>query len=156
VKRENYRQHMVTLLASLLGFIGSMFPSFIKAWQDKDDKKHELKILELQIAADKQKRGSKLEAINAYYDVESSKAIYKTYKTGISWVDSFNGTVRPAIAYGFFGLYATVKVLTGLSWAEEDHAIFAGVISFYYGQRGLYKANGNGGNGHHGNGNGKH
>jgi hypothetical protein len=143
---------MITILASLLGFISSMFPSFVKLWQDKEDKKHELSILELQIEADKQKFRSKLEAINAYHDIESSKALYKTYHTGVSWVDAFNGTVRPAIAYGFFLLYGGVKVLTGLTWGEEDQAVFASVIAFYFGQRNMYKANGNGsnGNGHNG------
>jgi hypothetical protein len=149
---------MITLLASLLGFISSMFPSFIKVWQDKADKKHELSILDLQIEADRKRAGSRLEAISAYHDIEATKALYKTYHTGVSWIDAFNGTVRPAVAYGFFGLYAWVKVSTGLSWAEEDQAIFASVIAFYYGQRNIYRANGNGncnnGNGH--NGNGKH
>jgi hypothetical protein len=144
---------MITILASLLGFISSMFPSFVKLWQDKEDKKHELSILELQIEADKHKIRSKLEAINAYHDIEASKALYKTYHTGVSWVDAFNGTVRPVVAYGFFFLYASVKCMTTFSWAEEDQAIFASVISFYFGQRGLYKnGNGNGvnGNGHNG------
>jgi hypothetical protein len=140
---------MITLLASLLGFIGSMFPSLLKLWQDKADKKHELLILELQIEADKRKYKSKLEAIDAYHDIEASKALYKTYHSGVSWVDALNGTVRPVIAYGFFLLYAVLKFLQGFVWTEEDQAIFASVIAFYFGQRNIYRGNGNG------NGNGK-
>ena len=141
---------MVTLIATLLGFISSTFPSFLKLWQDKSDKKHELAILELQIEAEKGKYKQKLDAVNAYNEIELSKALYKTYNTGIHFVDALNGTVRPVIAYGFFILYATVKLMTGLSWEQEDQAIFASVVSFYFGQRGIYKLNGNG------NGNGKH
>ena len=147
---------MITLLASLLGFISSTFPSFIKFWQDKSDKKHELAILEMQIEADKGKYKQKLEAINAYNDIELSKALYKTYHTGIHFVDALNGTVRPIIAYGFFILYSAIKFTKGLSWEAEDQAIFASVVSFYFGQRGIYKLNGNGNGNGHSNGNGKH
>jgi hypothetical protein len=64
---------------------------------------------------------------------------------GIRWVDALNGTVRPVIAYSFFILYALVKGmqfsagLPWLLWTEEDQAIFAGIISFYFGQRAMSK-----------------
>ena len=135
---------MITLLASLLGFISSMFPSLLKLLQDKSDKKHELSVFELQIEADKKKQKSKLEAINSYHNIEATKALYKTYHTGISWVDALNGTVRPVIAYGFFLLYEVLKFLQDFVWLEEDQAIFASVISFYFGQRTVTRINGNG------------
>ncbi|MBY0354714.1 MAG: hypothetical protein K2Q12_03170 [Rickettsiales bacterium] len=57
------------------------------------------------------------------------------------------------LAYSFFALYAATKCLQwGLLdmhsplpwqvqalWGEEDQAIFAGIISFYYGQRAFSK-----------------
>lgn len=49
------------------------------------------------------------------------------------------------IAYSFFLLYTVVKVmqfsagLPWLLWTEEDQAIFAGIISFYFGQRAMSK-----------------
>ena len=68
---------------------------------------------------------------------------------------SLNGTVRPVIAYCFFMLYAAVKflsyaaiahadavpfvVLHDTLWTEDDSAIFAGIISFYFGQRAMSK-----------------
>jgi len=39
---------MLTLLGSLIGFLSSFAPSLIKLWQDKQDKQHELKLLEKQ------------------------------------------------------------------------------------------------------------
>ncbi|MFO1242038.1 MAG: hypothetical protein U1E36_02395 [Rickettsiales bacterium] len=35
-------------------------------------------------------------------DIAESRALYQTYNTGIRWVDTLNGTVRPVIAYNFF------------------------------------------------------
>ena len=40
---------MVTLLASLSGFFGALFPQVIKYFFDKNDKKHELEVLKLQL-----------------------------------------------------------------------------------------------------------
>ena len=140
---------MITLLGALLGFISSTFPSLVKLWQDASDKKQELAILQLQMQAQAQGHNERIEA-----DITESAAIYKTYATGISWVDALNGTVRPVIAYAFFVLYATVKFIsfsalpaTGVPfvvvystlWTGDDSAIFAGIISFYFGQRAMSK-----------------
>lgn len=149
---------MMTLLGSLLGFIGATFPDLLKLFRDTQDRKHELKILEMQMEQQRQGHTQRLEEItvqgNMQADIAESQALYKTYTTGIDWVDALNGTVRPVIAYAFFILYATVKIISysampeattsisiiyGTLWTEEDAAIFAGIISFYFGQRAMSK-----------------
>ena len=45
---------MITLLASLAGFISSLIPEIIKYFIDKGDKKHEIQILEYQMKLKKQ------------------------------------------------------------------------------------------------------
>lgn len=37
---------MLTLLGSLLGFLNSTFPEFLKLFRDSQDRKHELAILD--------------------------------------------------------------------------------------------------------------
>lgn len=149
---------MITLLGSLLGFFGSAFPEFIKMWKDASDKKHEITLLQMQMQLQAQGHTERLEEINTQADIAESAALYKTYNTGISWVDALNGTVRPVIAYAFFLLYAAVKfmsyaavahsdavpfvVLHDTIWTEDDAAIFAGIISFYFGQRAMNKVRG--------------
>jgi hypothetical protein len=136
---------MITLLGSLLGFLSAAFPDFLKLVRDGQDRKHELAILEMQMAQQAQGHTNRLEEINAQADIAESRALYRTYNIGIRWVDALNGTVRPVIAYSFFILYAVVKMmqfsadLPWLIWTEEDQAIFAGIISFYFGQRAMSK-----------------
>jgi hypothetical protein len=146
---------MITLLGSLLGFLGATFPNLLKLWQDASDKKHELAVMQLQMQMQAQGHTERLEEINANADIAESAALYKTYTTGVEWVDALNGTVRPVIAYCFFMLYAAVKflsyaaiahgdsvpfvVLHDTLWTEDDGAIFAGIISFYFGQRAMSK-----------------
>ena len=145
---------MITLLGSLLGFFGAAFPDILKIFRDKADKEHELKILMLQMDQQKQGYTQRLEEIRTNVDISESIELYKTYKTDIVWVDALNGTVRPVLAYAFFALYATAKyfqftlipegsvqLLWGL-WQAEDQAIFAGIISFYFGQRAMSKLRG--------------
>jgi len=144
---------MMTLLATLLGFISSTFPDLLKLWKDGADRKHELEILKLQIEQQRQGHVNRLEEIQIAADSLESKVLYKTYSIGIKWVDALNGTVRPVLAYSFFLLYATVKYAQitmlldsinlleafPLIWQDEDQTIFAGIISFYFGARAMSK-----------------
>ncbi len=136
---------MITLLGSLLGFISAAFPDLLKLLRDAQDRKHEITILQMQMEQQKQGASQRLEEIEVNADIAESSALYKTYTTGISWVDALGGTVRLVIAYSFFVLYALVKMmqfsadLPWLLWTADDQAIFAGIISFYFGQRAMSK-----------------
>jgi hypothetical protein len=147
---------MITLISSLLGFFGSAFPDLLKLFKDAQDRKHELAVLQLQLQQQAQGHQDRLEEIRATAESAESQALYKTYQVGIHWVDALNGTVRPVLAYAFFALYAITKCLQfsllsagdlpwlvekaiALLWQDEDRAIFAGIISFYFGQRAMGK-----------------
>lgn len=139
---------MITLLGALLGFLGSAFPELLKLWQDKRDKEHEVTLLRIQMEQAAQSQMYKMEEVGVFADISEAKAIYKTYNTGIRWVDALNGTVRPVLAYAFFLLYASVKIIALANdmawqvWTKEDAAIFAGIVSFYFGSRSIGKAMG--------------
>ena len=140
---------MITLFASIAGFIGSLIPEIIKYLKDNRDKQHELNILAQQIKYSKLHTSNQIEEINLTRDAMEQAALYNTYKTEIKWIDALNGSVRPALAYSFFIMYVSVKYLQyhaisssahviehlEVIWNIEDQAIFAGIISFYYGQR---------------------
>lgn len=142
---------MMSLIGALIGFLGAVVPDALKLWQDHADRQHELAILDRQLEAQRQGHLQRLEAIGMEADISESKALYRTWKSGVEWVDALNGTVRPVLAYAFFLLYAGVKlmqvvVLEGalshvlpIIWTDEDQIIFAGIISFYFGQRAMHK-----------------
>lgn len=137
---------MITLLGSLIGFLGAAFPDILKLFRERDDRKHELAVLDKQVEMQRLGYMQRLDEIQTQAGIAESQAIYKTYKTGIHWVDALNGTVRPVLAYAFFLLYAVVKLMQYeaagtllILWNEEDQAIFAGIISFYFGQRAMHK-----------------
>jgi len=140
---------MITLLASIAGFISSIIPEIIKYFKDVNDKKHELNILDKQIKYNENSATRSLEEIHVSRDIFEHASLYSTYKTEIKWVDSLNGSVRPILAYSFFLMYMGVKYIQykaisasahvieyiEIIWSVDDQAIFAGIISFYYGQQ---------------------
>lgn len=135
---------MVTLLGAFIGFLGALVPEVMKMWLDHKDKAHELAILDRQMATQERGHGQRMEAIGQWADVAEQQALHRHFLTQIVWVDALNGTVRPVLAYAFFLLYAYVKfqqatVTPWLLWEEDDRAIFAGIISFYFGQRAMQR-----------------
>ena len=148
---------MLTLLGSLLGFISSTFPDLLKLWQDKQDRKHELQILDRQMEQMRLGHNQRLDEIVINADVKQSLALYKhdSQPSGVTWVDGLRASVRPVITYGFFILFAWVKLSAvvllmnqnGLSinealmqiWDAETQALFAGILSFWFGSRSLAK-----------------
>lgn len=140
---------MITLIASLLGFLSSGLPQVMKYFQQKTEFQHELEIMDRQIEFAKLEHTQAMEIAAIQADTAQTAEIYKTYNTGVSWVDAFNGTVRPILTYAFFALYCYVKymqfqmvndtmpIMTILTivWTVEDQALFSSIIAFYFGNR---------------------
>ncbi|MAR56412.1 MAG: hypothetical protein CMM93_04440 [Rickettsiales bacterium] len=143
---------MITLLSTLIGFLSSLLPDAVKLYRDHQDRAHELQILHLQLQQQREGNAQRLDEIHQQTSFAEAQALYQTWKSDIRWVDALNGTVRPVLAYAFFGMYLLIKCLQyslietqALPWAfdrlwgEEDQAIFAGIIAFYFGQRAMGK-----------------
>lgn len=117
---------MIALLSALLGFVSSAFPDLLGLFRQSRDNAHELEVLKLQIAYDREKLGAQKEAAEAAYayklqeittqaDVAERAALNegpgtKTGLLGILWVDALSGSVRPILTYCFFAVYVLVKV----------------------------------------------
>ena len=99
---------MITLFASIAGFITSLIPEILRFFKDRLDKSHELQLMDKQIRFSKIAGSKSPEEIQMTRDVVEQLSLYSTYKTGINWVDALNGSVRPVLAYSFFGMYAAI------------------------------------------------
>jgi hypothetical protein len=145
---------MITLLGSLLGLFGSFVPEFLKHARDRSDKQHELSILDRQITLMQVNQKHRLEQLEAIGTLRETEALYQHARpTRVVWVDALSGSVRPVITYVFFLLYAVtkgaqfslladtlpLKESIGYLWHPEDQALFAAVMSFWFGQRSLLK-----------------
>ena len=147
---------MLSLLGSVLGFGTSFLPKVMDFFQDKQDKKHELAIMEVQIRQQKEVAVQQLEMVNVEADIREIEAIQKSVQnTDIKWIDGLRGSVRPVITYCFFGLFIFVEIsayvsltASGISslqavqlvWDDEIMALFAAVLSFWFGGRAINRS----------------
>ena len=59
-----------TLLATIIGFVGSIVPEIFKSYNENQDRKHEKDILEMQLAAQQSGQMARLEEIGAVADID--------------------------------------------------------------------------------------
>src|SRR5690606_39024966 len=107
---------MLTLLGSLLGFLSSTFPEFLKLFRDSQDRKHVPAILDRQMEQQRLGHSQRLEEIQIAADVAESLALYSyaNHPTGSPWVEGLQASVRPVITYAFF-LVVAVESLSDLT-----------------------------------------
>ena len=139
---------MITLIASVVGFLGSIIPEVIKIVKLHKEQNYQLSVLDKQIELKKTESefsSTKSVEHSIAENCETANHIKPMYDA----MDTFNSTVRPVIAYGFFIIYLLIKYAQYMSleihnitacsmevlWMEDDKAAFASIISFYFGQR---------------------
>ena len=143
---------MLTLLASLMGFASSALPKLLNLYQDKHDRTHELAILEKQLEQMRLGHNQRLAEIQTQADITNTQALYQHdgRSSGIAWVEGLRASVRPIVTYLFMLLFIIVKVASLIAllqqgvtltaslqaiWDTETHALFAAIISFWFGHR---------------------
>ena len=149
---------MLSLVGSLLGFASSAVPAVTDIFKDKADRKFELD--KMQKMAELRQQG--LDFDKQMYDkmgADKEHARLIAHDTAImqstGWTSVLQKSVRPVITYAFFGLFATIEIVLlmnalemgtpfaeaiNLLWDEETKAIFAAIISFWFGSRAVEKA----------------
>ena len=138
---------MFTILGSLIGLFGSAIPSVIDLFSKKDEGKKEIELAKLA-------GGENKDILLAVKELR--KSVETTPKTDTEhFSEKVRSLVRPAITMSFLILFLTFKgylmfhafSLTGFSieefstiiWDDKTSAIFATIISYYFGSRAIDK-----------------
>jgi len=149
---------MFAIIGSLLGFGTSFAPKILETINKKQEQKHEL-------AKMKASAEIKMPMQDAEFDFQKDMAAHEEHKRLIEhdiaisketgFFAGLKKGVRPIITYCFFGFflfYKTVLVMEALSsgqslsdisdviWDEQSQAIFAAIISFWFGSRAIEKS----------------
>tara|TARA_B100001287_G_scaffold276478_1_gene287465 strand:+ start:1784 stop:2242 length:459 start_codon:yes stop_codon:yes gene_type:complete len=149
---------MLSILGSLLGFAGSAVPAITDSFARKADHKHELE--KMKVMAELRASGYDHE-MKMYDQMGADKEHDRLIQHDISInqgkgiISGLQKSVRPVITYAFFGLFATIEITLLLEalekgtdfseaitllWDEDTKAIFAAIISFWFGSRAIEKA----------------
>ncbi len=144
---------MLSLFGSLLGFGTSFLPKVMDYFQDRQDKAHELLVMDKQLAMQERGHEMRLEEINIDADIRETESLHRSdRKAGVAWVDALRGSVRPVVTYIMVGEFVFIKsaamyLIFGaegvtmdtldMVWDEETRALFAAILSFWFGHRAM-------------------
>ena len=146
------------LLGSVLGFGGSVVPAITDHFKTKANNKFELekmgKMAELHAAGfDQEFRMYETKADDNEHDRLVQHDI--SINQGTGFIAGLQKSVRPIITYCFFGLFCAIEVTLlmqalengksisdslNILWDDDTKAIFAAIISFWFGSRAIDKS----------------
>lgn len=153
---------MIELLSLLGGGLFRLFPSVLEFFSKKRDLEHELKLLDRQMDLEKLRWQFKSEEIKLQSEAATEAAwasalpaAQGVIRTGISWVDAVNASVRPVLTYWWcLGLYTAYKFITvfvavesgadlmtvaNVLVTEFDRSVIGSIIGFWFLDRALRK-----------------
>lgn len=143
-----------TLLGGVFGGLLRLAPELMKLWDRKDERKHELAMLDRELdfaktKAEVQLRQAETELATTQLDTlsEAFREQAQTAQAAGKFVAAMSALVRPAVTYIFINLYALVKlagyalavsqggawaaVLVGM-WSVDDMAVLNMILSFWF------------------------
>ena len=156
---------MMTMVSTFLSFLAGGLPKILQIFQDRQDKKHELALAQIQEQSqlEMQKAGFqsqehieeiRTEQISIQAQTTERQALYahdiEIGKGASQWVINLRAMVRPTITYGLFFLLVIIdiagvwyawttnvpfNVMIDAVWDDDTQIIWASVISFYFGTR---------------------
>ncbi|MDB4725930.1 hypothetical protein OAF54_00745 [bacterium] len=140
---------MLSLLGSLLGFGTSFLPKVMDYFQDKQDKAHELNMMDKQLAQQEVLGAQKLQMVNVEADIGETKALMKHSSklqgSASQWIVDLAASVRPVMTYLLFLEFIGLTVCLNMDWMTEAQyvliwnnemqAVWAAVVSFWFGAR---------------------
>ena len=140
---------MLSLLGSVLGFGTSFLPKVMDYFQDKQDKKHELLLMDKQLQQQKALGDIKLQTMHVEADIRESEALIqhssKLQESASPFIRNLAASVRPCITYLLFLEFAALTLCVNMDWItmeqynmlwhDEFQAVWAAVVSFWFGAR---------------------
>ena len=160
---------MMTLFTTLISFLSGGLPKLLDFFQDKQDKKHELALAQIQVQAQMEMQKAVFQAqehieeirtdqISIQAQTTERQALYahdiEIGKGASQWVINLRAMVRPTITYGLFFLLVAVdiagvwyawttnvpfNVMIEADWDDDTQIIWASVISFWFGTQAFSK-----------------
>jgi|688.fasta_scaffold02469_37 hypothetical protein len=143
-----------SLLGGLLGGVFRIVPEFLKIWDAKDSRKHELAMLDKEMDFAKLRAEQAMHTVDAEVDKAHLEALgsaldgqAKMAVAGGKVAAFLSALVRPLVTYWFVVLYSSVKIAMMIvayeqsadwkavlieSWNPEDMGIFSGIITFWF------------------------
>lgn len=158
----------VAITGAFGGVVGGLFrlaPEVLKLWDRKNERQHELAMLDKNLEADRLKAASAQQLAQTQADATISAAeiaaMIEAIKTqgqltGIKFVDGMNSLVRPLLAFQWLLILWPAVVIAGIvlgaeggtgylsaikaSWGMDEKAMASAIAGFWLVDRSIRKA----------------
>ena len=150
---------MISLIGTLIGFGTSIVPEVLGYFKQRQANEQELLMMEAKAKYADKLSELKIKELDAQAEIEETKGLY-AHDTALAakggWVVGLQASVRPVITYLFMLAFLSVKAgmiysLIGnqgidwttaldVAWDAETQALFAAIMSFWFGNRAMGKA----------------
>ena len=160
---------MMTLISTFLSFLAGGLPKILQVFQDRQDKKHELAILQMQkerelelaargFAAQARIEEIKTEQVQIQAQAEERVALYQhdmeIGKGASQWMINLRASVRPVVTYIFVLELVAINIAgvwyaynTGVPFAaamaevfsDDEMLILSSIIAFWFGTQAFGK-----------------
>ena len=153
------------IFGSLLGGVFRLVPEFLKAFDKKNERSHELSMFDKQCDVEKTRGAQKLSEISAERDSVLDTGAMAAFQSSIQqqtdmvkaaggWAASLSASVRPVMTYYLLLVYGVVKICLAISqmragvpfvdvmpklWSLDDMALLSGVVNYWILDRTLAK-----------------
>lgn len=152
------------IFGALFGGVFRLVPEFMKMWDRKNEREHEILLGEQQMEMIKLQGSYKMQEVNASTDIAHMNAIMEVAKaqaqpTGIKFVDGWNALMRPIIttqwllllypsfliASFMLAVQAGTPALAALIqvFGPDEKAICSGLFTFWFLDRVIRRESGN-------------
>jgi hypothetical protein len=142
-----------SILGGLFGGIFRLVPEFMKLWDRKNEREHELAMSQQQMELIKLQGNFRMAEVNTQSDIEHMNAIMEVAKaqaqlTGVKWVDAWNSLMRPLITTQWLLiLYPAVLIASYIltvqsgtppldalvnCFGPDEKAICSGLFTFWF------------------------
>ena len=148
-----------TIFGGLLGGLTRVVPEVMSFFDKKNERAHELAMVDKNIAADNARAANQMTLVaaqtNAAQFTGALDALREAVKgqsqlTGKPFIDAVNMLVRPGVTYIMFGMWTIVKLASlvvliqlnpgidslaktlQLWWLPDDQAMLAAILNFWF------------------------
>lgn len=145
------------VVGSVLGGVFRLVPEFLKAFDRKNERAHELAMFDRQCRLEEQRGQQKMAEIGAIREAAVDTGVVDALKLAISqqtemakaaggWAAALSASVRPVMTYYLLLMYGIVKsavilqqLMAGNSfvdvfpkvWGVDDMALLSGVVNYW-------------------------
>ncbi len=147
---------MISLLGSLIGFTTGFLPEVLNFFKRRQEHSQKLEMMKLQLEMAAKHSELRLQELDKEADIAETRGIYqhdRSINAG-RFINSLRGSVRPVITYAFFLMFCATEIVILMKvlgsggnwmdaitvmWSDETQALFAAVMSFWFGNRAVSK-----------------